>query len=486
MKYSMKAGKLAALRTDCLIVTPHAARAVARTLKVEQYLDAANLDFSDKPGRTQFVALPKATPVRRLLIAGIGDGDALSGADFRKCVGAIAAALKAAPAKDAILALDAFNVADYDAYQKARVALALLSTQLYRFAPPKLPEETPATPLARVALHCEPRNRTAVGRAVRHAQALDAGLAFARDLGNRPPNVCNPTYLAREAKKLASHPRVKTKVIDERALGEMGMGAFMSVTQGSATPGKLIIVEYRGAAASVAPVALVGKGVTFDTGGISLKPGAAMDEMKFDMCGAAAVLGATKAVIDAKLPINLVTLVAAAENMPSGDASRPGDVVRSLSGQTIEILNTDAEGRLVLCDTLTYAQRYSPCAVIDVATLTGACVVALGSHAHGLFANNAELATQLLEAGEFVWDRAWQMPVWDDYQQQLKSNFADMANVGGREAGAVVAACFLSRFTKQFAWAHLDVAGTAYTSGPAKGSTGRPVPLLFQYLLNRT
>ncbi len=486
MKYSMKVGDLARLRTDCLIVTPHSARTVARSLRVEPYLDAANLDFSDKPGRAQFVALPKSTAVRRLLVAGVGGADGMSAADFRKCVGAIGAALKAAPAKDAVWALDAFKVNGYDAYQKARVALALVSAQLYRFAPPKQPDETPPPQLARIAIHCEPRNRAAVGRAVQHAQALDSGLAFARDLGNRPPNVCNPTYLAREAKKLASGTRVRTKVIDERVLGDMGMGAFMSVTQGSATPGKLIIVEYRGAKASVAPVALVGKGITFDTGGISLKPGAAMDEMKFDMCGAAAVLGATKAVIDAKLPINLVTLVAAAENMPSGDASRPGDVVRSLSGQTIEILNTDAEGRLVLCDTLTYAQRYKPSAVIDVATLTGACVVALGSHAHGLFANNAELATQLLEAGEFVWDRAWQMPVWDDYQQQLKSNFADMANVGGREAGAVVAACFLSRFTKQFAWAHLDVAGTAYTSGPTKGSTGRPVPLLFQYLLNRS
>jgi leucyl aminopeptidase len=314
-------------------------------------------------------------------------------------------------------------------------------------------------------------------------------MAFARDLGNQPPNVCNPSYLAAEARKLArgASPknRVRVKVIDEREIEKLGMGAFTSVTQGSATPGKLIIVEYRGAAAKMPPIALIGKGITFDTGGISLKPPAAMDEMKFDMCGAAAVLGTTNAVIDAKLPINLVTLVAAAENMPSGRASRPGDVVTTLSGQTVEILNTDAEGRLVLCDTLTYAERYRPKAVIDVATLTGACVVALGAHASGLFANDDALAASLLSAGEFIWDRAWQMPVWDDYQQNLKSNFADMANVGGRDAGAVVAACFLSRFAKQFAWAHLDVAGSAYASGAAKGSTGRPVPMLFQYLLNQ-
>jgi leucyl aminopeptidase len=278
---------------------------------------------------------------------------------------------------------------------------------------------------------------------------------------------------------------VRTKVIDGRELKAMGMGAFTAVTQGSDTPGKLIIVEYRGGAAKEPPVVLIGKGITFDTGGISLKPGAAMDEMKFDMCGAAAVLGTTLAAIEAKLPVNLVALVAAAENMPSGKASRPGDVVKSLSGQTIEILNTDAEGRLVLCDTLTYAERYKPKVVIDVATLTGACIVALGSHASGLFANDDTLAKALLEAGEFIWDRAWQMPVWDDYQQSLKSNFADMANIGGRDGGAIVAACFLSRFTRDFHWAHLDIAGSAYASGAAKGSTGRPVPLLFQYVLNQ-
>ena len=483
MKYSTKAGKLAQLRTDCLIVTPHTARAVARALKAEPYLDAAGLDFTDKPGRTHFVALPKSTPIRRLLVAGVGDA-ALGVSDFRKCVAAIATALKSAPVKDAVLVLDAFKVDGYDAYQKARVALALLSAQLYRFAPSKQPDETPAPQIARLAIHCEQRSAANVRRAVRHAQALDTGMAFARDLGNLPPNVCNPTYLARAAKKLGG-PRVRTKVIDERELAAMGMGAFMSVTQGSSTPGKLIIVTYRGAPASIAPVALVGKGITFDTGGISLKAGAAMDEMKFDMCGAAAVLGATKAVIDAKLPINLVTLVAAAENMPSGTASRPGDVVRTLSGQTVEILNTDAEGRLVLCDALTYAQRYKPSAVVDVATLTGACVVALGSHAHGLFANDAALASHLLEAGEFVWDRAWQMPVWDEYQQQLKSNFADMANVAGRDGGSITAASFLAKYTKDLTWAHLDIAGTAYQGGSGKGSTGRPSALLLEFLLRR-
>ncbi len=489
MKYSTKSGKLDDLRTDCLIVTLRAARTVARALRLDDYLVAASHDFVDKPGRSQLITLPKASSIRRLLLVGIGDEAEQSPADFRKSIGAAGTALKNAPVRDSVLALDAFKVAGYDGYQKARVALALLTSQLYRFAASKQQDETPAPQIVQLAVHSDARGRSGAGDAVRHAQALDTGMAFARDLGNQPPNICNPTYLAAEARKLARNAtpknRVRVKVIDEREMEALGMGAFMSVTRGSATPGKLIIVEYRGASAKTPPVALIGKGITFDTGGISLKPPAAMDEMKFDMCGAAAVLGTTKAVIDAKLPINLVTLVAAAENMPGGDASRPGDVVKTMSGQTVEILNTDAEGRLVLCDTLTYAERYSPKAVIDVATLTGACVVALGSHASGLFANDDDLATSLLTAGEYIWDRAWQLPVWDDYQQNLKSNFADMANVGGRDAGAVVAACFLSRFAKQFPWAHLDVAGSAYASGAAKGSTGRPVPMLFEYLLKQ-
>jgi len=263
------------------------------------------------------------------------------------------------------------------------------------------------------------------------------------------------------------------------------MGAFMSVSQGSDQPGRMIIIQYKGGKAKEQPHVLVGKGITFDTGGISLKPGPAMDEMKFDMCGAASVLGTTRAVIDAGLKINLVTIVAAAENMPSGKASRPGDVVTTMSGQTVEILNTDAEGRLVLCDALTYAERFKPKSVVDVATLTGAVVVALGSKAAGVFSNNDKLSKQLLEAGEYMNDRGWPLPVWDEYQSQLRSNFADMANIGGREAGSITAACFLSRFAKAYPWAHLDIAGVGYHSGARKGASGRPVPMLFQYLLDQ-
>jgi leucyl aminopeptidase len=278
---------------------------------------------------------------------------------------------------------------------------------------------------------------------------------------------------------------MKVRIVEERQMRSMGMGAFLSVTAGTEQPAKLIVMEYTGAAKSRKPSVLVGKGITFDTGGISIKPGPGMDEMKFDMCGAASVFGVMQAVVRLGLPINVVGIVAAAENMPSGSASRPGDIVRTMSGQTVEILNTDAEGRLVLCDALTYAERYKPTAVVDVATLTGAAVVALGNHATALYANDDELAGDLLSAGERTGDRAWRMPLWEEYQQQLKTNFADMANVGGKEAGSITAACFLARFTRSYKWAHLDIAGTGWNSGARKGATGRPVRLLTEWLAER-
>jgi len=341
-----------------------------------------------------------------------------------------------------------------------------------------------APSLTAVRLHVS--NKAKTGPATRLGNALDQGLAFTKDLGNEPPNICNPTYLLRESRKLAKHPKVKVTNLDERKMEAANMGAFLSVTRGTKTPAHMIVIRYNGAKASQAPIALVGKGITFDTGGISLKPPGAMDEMKFDMCGAAAVLGTTKAVIEAGLPINLVTIVAAAENMPSGDATRPGDIVTSSSGRTVEILNTDAEGRLVLCDALTHAQTFKPKAIIDVATLTGACIVALGSHASALYANDDKLADALTSAGENSGDRAWRMPLWDEYQTALRSNFADVANVGGREAGSVTAACFLARFIDGVDWAHMDVAGSAFHGGARKGASGRPVPLLFDYLCNES
>lgn len=316
--------------------------------------------------------------------------------------------------------------------------------------------------------------------------AVEQGQSTARNLGNCPPNICFPEYLAEQALQLAKEfpELLKVTVLDEQQLADLGMNAFLAVSKGSERPGRVITIEYL-ANANDAPVVLVGKGVTFDTGGISLKPGAGMDEMKFDMCGAASVLGTMRALCESKLPVHVVGAIAAAENMPSGHATRPGDIVTTMSGQTVEILNTDAEGRLVLCDTLTYIKRFNPALVIDIATLTGACVVALGSVLSGMFTSDDQLAADIQLAGEQSFDRVWRMPVIDDYQEQLDSPFADIANIGGPKAGAVTAACFLQRFTREYRWAHLDIAGTAWNSGAAKGATGRPVPLLVQFLANR-
>ncbi|WP_244782686.1 leucyl aminopeptidase [Acinetobacter sp. F-1] len=317
-------------------------------------------------------------------------------------------------------------------------------------------------------------------------QAVKSGQNLARDLGNRPGNICFPEYLADQAIALAAEypDLLKVTVLDEQQMADLGMGAFLAVSQGSERPGRIISIEYQ-SERSEAPVVLVGKGITFDTGGISLKPGAGMDEMKYDMCGAASVLGTMRALCESRLALHVVGTIAAAENMPSGKATRPGDIVTTMSGQTVEILNTDAEGRLVLCDTLTYVKRFNPALVIDIATLTGACVVALGSVLTGLFTPDDKLAAELETAGQHSFDRVWRMPVIDDYQEQLDSPFADIGNIGGPKAGSVTAACFLQRFTREYRWAHLDVAGTAWNSGANKGATGRPVPLLMQFLANR-
>jgi leucyl aminopeptidase len=316
--------------------------------------------------------------------------------------------------------------------------------------------------------------------------AIANGVALARDLGNLPPNICTPTYLGQRALQLAKQfPSIKTKVIDEAGIKALKMGAFLAVTQGSEQPPRLIVCEYRGAKKNVAPVCLVGKGITFDSGGISLKDPPAMDEMKFDMGGAASVLGTLRTVAELKLPVNVVVVIASCENMPSGGAVKPSDIVTTMSGQTVEILNTDAEGRLVLCDAITYSRRFKPAVVIDVATLTGACIVALGNHFSGLMSNHQPLSDAIAAAGIRADDRAWPMPIGDEYVDQLKSNFADIANVGGREGGACTAASFLWKFAKDLTWAHLDIAGTAWLSGSQKGSTGRPVPMLVDFLIHR-
>jgi leucyl aminopeptidase len=449
---------------------------------------AARGDLAYTPGRVLALPyVPGARAARAIVVAAPAAPPATVGeADHARMLAAAAQAIVASQARRVVCDLHRVAVDGRDVEMRTRQLVAALADAAYRFdALKSKPAESPPA-LAEVVLLASRDERAHVERGIALGQALAAGTRVARDLGNLPGNHLTPAGLATRARAMTrGQPRLRASVLGEARMRELGMGALLAVSAGSAEEAKLIAVEYRGGPRGQRPIALVGKGITFDTGGISLKAGAAMDEMKFDMCGAAAVLGSLVAANAAGIRLNVVGIVAAAENMPGGRAIKPGDVVTSLSGQTVEILNTDAEGRLVLCDALTWAGRYKPRAVIDVATLTGAIRTALGSHASGLFANDDELATRLLAAGARSGDRAWRLPVWDDYQQGLRSNFADMANVAANgEAGSIVAACFLERFARKYHWAHLDIAGTAHRTGPAKGATGRPVPLLFQYLLD--
>jgi len=397
-------------------------------------------------------------------------------------------ALKPTGTRDAVSYLAQETIANTSAYYAARVAAEVVAGALYRIPDLKSAKRPPAPALKTFTVAVKERSERALAeRGLVHAQGMATGAALTRDLANLPPNICTPTYLAKAARQLAEdYKSIQVQVLGVADLRRLRMGAFLSVAQGSEEPARLIVLEYRGAARGSAPIALVGKGVTFDSGGISIKPSAAMDEMKFDMSGAASVLGTIKAVAELKLPINVVGVVPATENMPSGRAVKPGDIVTSMSGQTIEVLNTDAEGRLILCDALTYSRKFKPEIVIDIATLTGACVVALGSPYSGLFSPDPDLSQALRDAGERADDRAWPLPLGEEYTEQLKSNFADLANIGGREAGATTAACFLQKFTKDLRWAHLDIAGTAWFSGAQKASTGRPVPLLVDFLLQKS
>ncbi|GGO81720.1 cytosol aminopeptidase [Marinobacterium nitratireducens] len=423
---------------------------------------------------------------RRVLLLGLGQDCERNDRNYRKQVRAAFDAIRKIRARDVLFALDVPCIAATDMYRQSRLLIEWGCAELYRYDQTKSGKAEPQA-LAQVRILL-PENAAEAGRqALADGAAIANGVALARDLGNLPGNVCTPSYLAEQAVRLAQEcDRVSTSVLDERDMAALGMGSLLAVGNGSDQPSKLIVIQYNGSDDPDAqPHVLVGKGITFDTGGISLKPGAAMDEMKFDMCGAASVLGTLNAVAEMALPINVVGIVAAAENMPGSRALKPGDVVTTLSGQTVEVLNTDAEGRLVLCDALTYAGRFKPKTVVDIATLTGACSIALGSHACGLLANDDALAGDLLSAGSFAADRAWRLPLWDEYQEQLDSNFADIANLGGPAAGTITAACFLSRFAGAFRWAHLDIAGVARNSGKEKGATGRCVPLLSQYLLEQ-
>ncbi|MBX3619188.1 MAG: leucyl aminopeptidase [Rhizobacter sp.] len=473
-------GALSSLTADALLLVL-AGEAVDTTLDARlasPLNDAlAHGDFKLKAGRSLYLHRPAGVKAPRVVAAAMGGSGAKA---FKAAVAHGLNQIKGTGARHVAIALVG---ADLDEQQaEAAVTAAAEATYLYRDTKPSAPE---APLIDKLSLVCGKAQAKAVQAGLQRGQAVSAGVTLARALANRPGNHCTPTYLADQARKLGKEHDLKVEVLDRKEIEKLGMGAFLAVAQGSHEPPRFIVARYNGAPKTQAPVVLVGKGITFDTGGISIKPAAQMDEMKYDMGGAASVLGTLRAVAELKPRLNLVVIVPTCENMPDGRAIKPGDVVTSMSGQTIEILNTDAEGRLILCDALTYAERLKPAVVVDVATLTGACVVALGHHHSGLFSADDALAADLLAASQAALDPAWRMPLDDEYAEGLKSNFADMGNVGPREGGAITAAMFLKKFTGKYRWAHLDVAGTAWKSGAAKGATGRPVPLLTHFVLSQ-
>lgn len=491
MIFQAKSSHFLSVKCDCLVLPVYDEKSL--TGAVDE-LDKASDGLLSKLksqgeiggafGDTTLLFSVFGTKATRVLLVNAGKRDSeMSAEKFDKLISNCSSAINKTKAKDVAVFLSDITVSDRDHVWQARQTAKLFSASLYNYSQTKSEPSKPS-PLRKGVFLTETSGQVkALSQALAEGSAIAEGMALTRELGNLPGNICTPKYLSTQARRLArSETKLTTKVLGEKQMRDLGMGSLLSVAHGSDEEAQLIAMEYKGGKKSDKPVVLVGKGITFDTGGISLKPGAAMDEMKFDMCGAATVFGVMAALVAMQLPINVVGIVAAAENMPSGRATKPGDIVTSMSGKTIEILNTDAEGRLVLCDALTFAGRYKPKAVIDIATLTGAIVVGLGKAATGLFANDDELASDLLSAGLKAGDKAWQMPLWDEYQDLLKSNFADIANIGGPHGGAITAACFLSRFTEDYTWAHLDIAGVAWVSGAQKGATGRPVAMLVEYL----
>jgi leucyl aminopeptidase len=491
VEFSIKQGSPEKLKSGCVAVgvfeggkLSAAAQLLDKAAKHALSDLIARGDMSGKAASTLLLHAVPGIVAERVLLVGLGKASELNNKVSVEILAAAFKTLHGTPAKDAALFVTDDGVGK-DAAWVIKQAVIAAADGAYRSDSLKSKPSKPAT-LKHVTFATLDKPATELKKIIDQATAVVRGMALTKDLGNLPGNICTPSYLAAKALALAkAHKRIKTTVLEEKDMQKLGMGSLLSVTRGSAQPPKLITLEYSGADKKQKPIVLVGKGITFDTGGISLKPGADMDEMKYDMSGAGSVLGTLQAIAEMELPINVVGVIPTCENMPSGTATKPGDIVTSMSGQTIEILNTDAEGRLILCDALTYSAKFNPDTVIDIATLTGACVIALGYVASGMFANDDKLAGELVAAGEQSHDRVWQLPLWDDYQPLLDSNFADMQNIGGRAGGTITAACFLSRFTKDYRWAHLDIAGTANKSGKDKGATGRPVPLLTQYLINR-
>ncbi|NRD75051.1 leucyl aminopeptidase [Shewanella sp. VB17] len=495
MEFSVKSGSPEKQRSACIVVGVYEPR---RLSGIAEQLDKisegyiSNLlrrgDLEGKPGQMLLLHHVPNVLSERVLLVGCGKERELDERQYKQIITNTIKRLNETGSMEAVCFLTELHVKGRDTYWKVREAVETTQNCLYSFNVLKTNKDETRRPLRKLVFNVPTRRELAVGeRAIEHGIAVSSGMQLCRDVANMPPNICNPAYLASQARQIAEvSEELTVTTVGEEQMAKIGMNAYLAVGRGSDNESIMTIMEYKGALDSTQkPIVLIGKGLTFDSGGISLKPGEAMDEMKYDMGGAAGVIGAMKALCEMKLPINVVGILAGCENMPSSNAYRPGDILTTMSGQTVEVLNTDAEGRLVLCDVLTYVDRFDPELVIDTATLTGACVIALGKHASGLFSGHNPLAHELLNAGEQSGDRAWRMPLWDEYQEHLESPFADMTNLGGRAGGAITAACFLSRFTKKYNWAHLDVAGTAWNSGANKGSTGRPVPLLTQFLINR-
>jgi len=495
MEFNVKSGSPEKQRSACIVVGVFEPR---RLSPIAEQLDKisdgyiSNLlrrgDLEGKVGQTLLLHHVDNVLSERILLVGCGKERELDERQYKQIINKSISKLNETGSMEAVCFLTELHVKGRDTYWKVRQAVEATNHGLYVFDALKSKKDETRRPLRKLVFNVPTRRELPVGeRAIKHGNAVSNGMSLCKDVANMPPNICNPAYLARQSRQLGeSSERVTVEVIGEEQMAELGMESYLAVGRGSDNESQMTIINYKGAPnPDTKPIVLVGKGLTFDSGGISIKPGEGMDEMKYDMGGAAGVLGTMKALVDLELPINVIGILAGCENMPSSNAYRPGDILTTMSGQTVEVLNTDAEGRLVLCDVLTYVERFEPELVIDTATLTGAVIVALGKHACGLLSNHNPLAHELLNAGEQSSDRAWRLPMWDEYQDQLSSPFADFTNLGGRAAGTITAACFLSRFTKKYQWAHLDVAGTAWNSGANKGATGRPVPILTQFLMNR-
>jgi leucyl aminopeptidase len=471
---------------DCIVVGAYADKSLTAAAQAVDAASGGKLsalvqrgDIGGKTGKTTLLHDLPGVTAPRVLVVGLGEAAKFGVPQYLKAAGDAARALKVGPVRSALFTLSDVDVKDRDAAWKIRQAVIAVDHACYRYTATLGKKKADDAGLAQLAIRGDDAQALAQG------VAIAAGVQFTRELGNLPPNICTPAYLAEQSQTFAADNGAECEVLEEAQMDALGMGSLLAVARGSVNRPRLIVLKWNGAAADAKPYVLVGKGITFDTGGVNLKTQGGIEEMKYDMLGAGSVLGTFVATVKMKLPVNLVVVVPAVENAIDGNAYRPSDVITSMSGKTIEVGNTDAEGRLILCDALTYAERFKPEALVDVATLTGACIVALGRYASGLMSKHDDLSNELLGAGETVFDRAWRLPLWDEYQTQLESSFADVYNIGGRWAGAITAGCFLARFTEGQRWAHLDIAGVANDEGKRGMATGRPVGLLSQWLLDR-